>query len=158
MMAGAASRMLVELGTQPATMLRLLRKMEARQLVQHRLEGRTFVYRAVVDEDMVSRRMSGHLLDRLFEGSLADMVREMAGESRAVQAVVDWFGPTDFLQMNPQAGTLGSYDGVKFPCWVGRDGKVLAFTLITNSGNDTRRAVMVIAQNAWRRLGIKVEQ
>ena len=33
----------------------------------------------------------------------------------------------------------------------------LAFTLITNSGNEERQAIMVIAQNAWRRLGVKVE-
>jgi ABC-type transport system substrate-binding protein len=33
----------------------------------------------------------------------------------------------------------------------------LAFTLITNLGNEVRKAVMVVAQNAWRRLGIKVE-
>jgi ABC-type transport system substrate-binding protein len=38
-----------------------------------------------------------------------------------------------------------------------KDGRPLAFTLITNSGNEERRAIMVIAQNAWRRLGIKVD-
>jgi ABC-type transport system substrate-binding protein len=41
--------------------------------------------------------------------------------------------------------------------WLEKDGKPLAFTLITNSGNETRKAVMAIAQQAWRRLGIKVE-
>ena len=38
-----------------------------------------------------------------------------------------------------------------------KDGKPLAFTLITNSGNEERQAIMVIAQNAWRRLGVQVE-
>jgi ABC-type transport system substrate-binding protein len=38
-----------------------------------------------------------------------------------------------------------------------KDGKPLAFTLITNAGNEERQAIMVIAQNAWRRLGVKVE-
>jgi ABC-type transport system substrate-binding protein len=38
-----------------------------------------------------------------------------------------------------------------------KDGKPLEFTLITNSGNDERQAIMVIVQNAWRRLGVKVE-
>ncbi len=38
-----------------------------------------------------------------------------------------------------------------------KGGKPLAFTLITNSGNEERNAVMVIAQNAWRRLGVKVD-
>ena len=38
-----------------------------------------------------------------------------------------------------------------------KDGKPLAFTLITSAGNEERQAIMVIAQNAWRRLGVKVE-
>jgi peptide/nickel transport system substrate-binding protein len=38
-----------------------------------------------------------------------------------------------------------------------KDGTPLAFTIITNSGNEERQAIMVIAQNAWRRLGVKVE-
>ncbi len=38
-----------------------------------------------------------------------------------------------------------------------KDGAPLAFTIITNSGNEERNAIMVIAQNAWRRLGVKVE-
>jgi ABC-type transport system substrate-binding protein len=41
--------------------------------------------------------------------------------------------------------------------WLEKNGEPLAFTLITNSGNEVRKAVMVVAQNAWRRLGIKVE-
>jgi ABC-type transport system substrate-binding protein len=38
-----------------------------------------------------------------------------------------------------------------------KDGKPFAFTLITNHGNEVRKAIMTIAQNAWRRLGIQVE-
>jgi ABC-type transport system substrate-binding protein len=38
-----------------------------------------------------------------------------------------------------------------------KDGKPLAFTIITNHGNETRKAIMTIAQNAWQRLGIQVE-
>lgn len=56
------------------TIATMLRKMEARGLVHHRAEGRTFVYRAAIDADSVTSNMSGHLLDRLFEGSLADLV------------------------------------------------------------------------------------
>ena len=59
------------------TVATMLRKMEARRLVTHRLEERSFVYRAVVGEAEVSRGMADHLLDRLFEGSLADMVRHL---------------------------------------------------------------------------------
>src|SRR5262249_60878667 len=38
-----------------------------------------------------------------------------------------------------------------------KDGQPLAFTILTNSGNEERQAIMVIAQNAWRRLGGKEE-
>jgi ABC-type transport system substrate-binding protein len=38
-----------------------------------------------------------------------------------------------------------------------KDGRPFAFTIVTNSGNEERQAVMVVAQNAWRRLGIMVE-
>ncbi|MBU6400178.1 MAG: BlaI/MecI/CopY family transcriptional regulator [Verrucomicrobia bacterium] len=56
------------------TIATMLRKMEARALVAHRAEGRTFVYRAVVEAEAVTRGMADHLLDRLFEGNLADLV------------------------------------------------------------------------------------
>ncbi len=59
------------------TVATMLRKMEARGLVEHRLEARSFVYRAAVAEDAVSRGMADHLLDRLFEGSLAGMVNHL---------------------------------------------------------------------------------
>jgi len=59
------------------TVATMLRKMEARGLVQHRLEARSFVYQAAIAEAAVSRSMADHLLDRLFEGSLAGMVRHL---------------------------------------------------------------------------------
>jgi BlaI family transcriptional regulator, penicillinase repressor len=59
------------------TVATMLRKMEARGLARHRVEERSFVYEAAVGEDAVSRGMADHLLDRLFEGSLADMVRHL---------------------------------------------------------------------------------
>lgn len=59
------------------TMATMLRKMEVRRLVAHRAEGRSFVYRAVVEEAVVSRGMADDLLERLFEGSLADMVSHL---------------------------------------------------------------------------------
>src|SRR3989442_320359 len=59
------------------TVATMLRKMEARGLVSHRIEGRSFVYRPAVAEEAVSRGMADHLLDRLFEGSFADMVHHL---------------------------------------------------------------------------------
>ncbi len=37
-----------------------------------------------------------------------------------------------------------------------KDGKVFEFNLITNNGNPRRKAVLSIAQNAWRKVGVKV--
>lgn len=59
------------------TVATMLRKMEERGLVKHRVEGRSFLYRAALGEAAVSQGMAGHLLERLFEGSLADMVRHL---------------------------------------------------------------------------------
>ena len=54
----------------------------------------------------------GHLVALL--GATGDTkqfdVGEHLDQSSAVQAVVDWFGPTDFLQMNLQAGKQGTLD------------------------------------------------
>jgi predicted transcriptional regulator len=59
------------------TVATMLRKMEARGLVRHRPDGRTFVYRAMVSESQVSRGMADHVLDRLFAGSVSALVSHL---------------------------------------------------------------------------------
>ena len=59
------------------TVATMLRKMEARGLVSHRTEGRTFIYRAAVAAEDVSRGMADHLVDRVFEGSLLEVVNHL---------------------------------------------------------------------------------
>ena len=59
------------------TIATMLRKMEERGLVTHETEGRTFLYHAKVDEQSVTKNMSEQLLDRFFEGSLADLVSHL---------------------------------------------------------------------------------
>jgi BlaI family transcriptional regulator, penicillinase repressor len=59
------------------TMATMLRKMEQRGLVTHAVQGRTFLYRPAVAEAEVTRGMADDLLDRVFEGSLADMVSHL---------------------------------------------------------------------------------
>jgi predicted transcriptional regulator len=59
------------------TVATMLRKMETRRLVDHEVDGRRFIYRAAVPAEDVTRSMAGDLLDRLFEGSLADMVSHL---------------------------------------------------------------------------------
>ena len=38
-----------------------------------------------------------------------------------------------------------------------KDGKPFQFTIITNHGNELRKAIMIIAQNSWKKLGIDVK-
>ncbi len=38
-----------------------------------------------------------------------------------------------------------------------KNGKRFAFTLITNNGNQLRKAILAIAQDAWKKIGIQVE-
>ena len=68
------------------TVSTMLRKMEGRGLITHRTEGRSFVYRAKVASEAVSRSMIDHLVDRMFEGNLTAAVnhllttRDVSGE------------------------------------------------------------------------------
>lgn len=59
------------------TIATMLRKMETRGLVKHRVEERRFLYRAAIKAEEVTRKMSTHLVERLFEGNLADMVSHL---------------------------------------------------------------------------------
>ena len=65
------------------TVATMLRKMEERGLVDHLEEGRKFLYRPVVSLDAVTRSMTGDLVDRLFDGSLAEAVSHLL-ESREI--------------------------------------------------------------------------
>ena len=59
------------------TVATMLRKMEDRGLVEHRRDERRFIYRAAVSADDVTRSTADDLVDRLFEGSLADAVSHL---------------------------------------------------------------------------------
>ena len=65
------------------TVATMLLKMEDRRLVAHVEDGRKFVYRAAVTMQDVTRSMAGDLVDRLFDGSLAEAVSHLL-ESREV--------------------------------------------------------------------------
>ena len=59
------------------TVATMLRKMESRELVTHREEGRAFLYQAKVQAEEVNRSAGDHFVGRLFEGSLADAVSHL---------------------------------------------------------------------------------
>ncbi|OQX65933.1 MAG: peptide ABC transporter substrate-binding protein [Desulfococcus sp. 4484_242] len=61
------------------------------------------------------------------------------------------YDPEGAVELLNQAGWKRNEDG-----WMEKDGKRLEFTLITNSGNDIRKAILAIAQDAWKQIGIDV--
>jgi predicted transcriptional regulator len=61
----------------PTTVATMLRKMERKGVVSHRLDGRRFVYRPAVSEDAVARSMVGQLTDNLFGGDAAALVSHL---------------------------------------------------------------------------------
>lgn len=61
------------------------------------------------------------------------------------------YNPKGALALLKTAGWERAKDG-----WLKKNGETFKFTLITNSGNDLRKAILAIAQNAWRQIGIDV--
>jgi len=59
------------------TVATMLRKMEQRGLVRHHEEGRIFYYEPTVSAEEVTRNTTRDLVDRVFEGSLADAVSHL---------------------------------------------------------------------------------
>ena len=61
------------------------------------------------------------------------------------------YDPQGALNLLDTAGWKRNPEG-----WLEKDGRRLQFTLITNSGNDIRKAILAIAQDAWKQIGIDV--
>jgi ABC-type transport system substrate-binding protein len=60
------------------------------------------------------------------------------------------YDPKQALELLKQVGYVKNKDG-----WLEKDGKPFEFTLITNAGNPQRKAILTIAQENWKRLGIR---
>lgn len=60
------------------------------------------------------------------------------------------YDPAGALELLSEAGWKRNAGG-----WLEKDGKELAFNLITNNGNEQRKTIASVAQNAWRRIGVK---
>ena len=69
-----------ERGLAPTTIATMLRKMEDKGVVAHRVEDRHFVYQAAVTEVEVRSTMVGDLLDRLFAGDPAALVSHLVDD------------------------------------------------------------------------------
>lgn len=77
--AASVSQVHAQLGGELAytTVATMLRKMEERQLVDHREEGRRFVYRALLTPQQVSTPIASDLVDRVFDGSLSQAFQHL---------------------------------------------------------------------------------
>jgi predicted transcriptional regulator len=69
-----------ERGLAPTTIATMLRKMETKGVVAHRVEDRHFVYRPTVTEEEVRSSMVGELLERLFAGDPAALVSHVMAD------------------------------------------------------------------------------
>jgi predicted transcriptional regulator len=59
------------------TVQAFLRTMEEKGLVAHRLEGRTFIYRAVQARQKTIQRLTVQLLQRAFDGAIDQLVQNV---------------------------------------------------------------------------------
>ena len=59
------------------TIATMLRKMEEKDLVSHRENGRQFLYRAEVDPGLVQKNLVGELVTRLFDGDPLALVNHL---------------------------------------------------------------------------------
>ena len=72
-----------ELGAHRAltTIATMLTKMEKKGIVDHRTDGRQFVYRPLVSEPDVQRTMVATLTDHLFQGDVSALVSHLITEA-----------------------------------------------------------------------------
>ena len=83
------------------------------------------------------------------EGITGPFVKQTDYYNHSIKPVP--YDPEDALRLLEEAGWRRNKEG-----WLEKDGKRFQFTLITNSGNDLRKAALAIAQDAWRQIGIDV--
>ncbi|MGD9219754.1 MAG: ABC transporter substrate-binding protein, partial [Desulfobacterales bacterium] len=61
------------------------------------------------------------------------------------------YDPQGALNLLAEAGWTRNAQG-----WLEKNGKRMQFKLITNNGNDIRKAILAIAQDSWKQIGIDV--
>jgi predicted transcriptional regulator len=69
-----------ERGLALTTIATMLSKMERKGVVDHRAEGRRFIYRPLVNEGQVRRSMVADLTSQLFRGDVSALVSHLLAE------------------------------------------------------------------------------
>lgn len=69
-----------ERGLALTTIATMLAKMEKKGVVDHRSEGRKFIYRPLVSEDQVTRSMVADLTSQLFRGDVMALLNHLLSE------------------------------------------------------------------------------
>jgi len=69
-----------ERGLALTTIATMLTKMEKKGVVDHRAEGRRFIFRPLVSEDQVRRSMVADLTSQLFRGDVTALVNHLLSE------------------------------------------------------------------------------
>jgi len=69
-----------ERGLAPTTIATMLTKMEAKGLVDHRTEGRRFIFRPRISAGEVTRSMVSELTERLFGGDALALVSQLVSQ------------------------------------------------------------------------------
>ena len=87
--AGVHEALRQDRGLALTTIATMLRKMEEKGVVAHRVEGRQFVYQPKVSEDQVRRSMVGELVGRLFGGDPKALVAHLVSENEIEPAELD---------------------------------------------------------------------
>jgi BlaI family transcriptional regulator, penicillinase repressor len=72
-----------------STVQTLLRKLEAKAVVRHEVEERTFVFYPSVQEDRVKQGATRDLLERVFSGSVAGLVSYLLEHERVPPEELD---------------------------------------------------------------------
>lgn len=94
-------------GIVQSTVQAFLRTMEAKGLVDHRAEGRTFLYRATRAREDTERGLVGGLLDRAFDGAIDQLVARAFDvkqpPKKALQQLRELLDQAESREDNPQS-------------------------------------------------------
>lgn len=65
-----------------STILTMMRKLEVKGYLEHKVDGRTYVYRPLISQQAVRQGVLGDLVERLFEGSTSLLLTSLVEQNR----------------------------------------------------------------------------